>query len=375
MDVTSGQISIQPIPQYLVINGSVTLSLTGITDKLELVTWYKGLNKTPSYQILNYIPPISPPLVPGFLYNDRFSAFNYGSLHIKGLRLTDEGNYIVAVQTMTSGQDVYVTLTIYEPVTKPKITASTAQPKENEAFTLTCNTNNAMTIRWTRKGAGVPSGAKLSVDNKTLTFSSVKRGDAGEYRCEAQNLFSTSTSDPYTVTMNYGPDKAQIDGAAFVRPGSSITLTCSADSVPTPEYQWKRNGSDLQEKTNKYSISNAAPEDEGLYTCVVKNPVTLRTATDSVYVNVTAEYTETISNDIGIIIGLIIGTILGGVLIISISVFLYRKILTKKRNESLENRQDHINIYENVTVAQPNEESSYMDLQFRTENTYAELKT
>ncbi|CAJ0928379.1 unnamed protein product [Ranitomeya imitator] len=164
-----------------------------------------------------------------------------------------------------------------EPVTKPRITAPTAQPKENESFALTCNTVHATTIRWTRNGASVPSGAKLSGDNKTLTFSNVKRGDAGEYRCEARNLVSTNMSDPYTLTVAYGPDKAQIEGAAFVRPGSSITLTCSADSVPTPEYQWKRNSTDIQEKTSKYTISKAAPEDEGLYTCVVKNPVTLRT--------------------------------------------------------------------------------------------------
>ncbi|XP_073426900.1 cell adhesion molecule CEACAM19-like [Dendrobates tinctorius] len=200
MDVTSGQISIELIPQYPVRSGSVTLSVTGITDKVEIFHWYKGPDIRNQYQILISVPGYNHTLVPRPLYNDRISVFNNGSLHIKDLRVTDGGNYIVVVRTLKSTKDAYVTLAIYEN-------------------------------------------------------------------------------------------------------------------------------------------------------------------------------TEPINNSKGLIIGLTIGTILGGVLIITISVFLYRKILTKKRNESSENRQDHIAVYENVKAAQPREESSYMGLQFRTENTYAELKT
>ncbi|CAJ0968787.1 unnamed protein product [Ranitomeya imitator] len=262
MDVTSGQISIRLIPQYPVTSGSVTLSVTGINAKLELVAWYKGADKTHQNLILTYVPGNSPPILfPGLLHNDRISVFNNGtSLHITDLCVTDGGNYIVAALALTSALEFNVILNVYD-----------------------------------------------------------------------------------------GPDKVQMKGASFVRPGSSITLTCSADSVPPPEYQWKLNGTDIQEKSSKYAISKAAPEDEGLYTCVVRNTVTLRTATDSVYVNVTTEYIE-YENSTGLIIGLTIGAILGGVLIIIISVFLYRKILTKKKKEASGNRKDHINVYENVMI-------------------------
>ncbi|XP_073513820.1 cell adhesion molecule CEACAM10-like isoform X5 [Phyllobates terribilis] len=141
MDVTSGQISIQPIPQYPVINGSVTLSLTGITDKIEAVIWYKGPNRSPQYEILVYVPGINRTLVGRPLYNDRISVFNNGSLHIKDLRLTDGGNYKVTAPTLTSANNVDVTLTVYESSENRQDQINvyenmkTAQPNEESSYT------------------------------------------------------------------------------------------------------------------------------------------------------------------------------------------------------------------------------------------------
>ncbi|XP_073512035.1 cell adhesion molecule CEACAM1-like isoform X2 [Phyllobates terribilis] len=367
MDVTSGQISIQPIPQYPVINGSITLSVMGITEKLEAFIWYKGQYKSPPNQILTYIPDIGSALFSGRLYNDRISAFNNGSILIKDLHITDGGNYIVDVQTVTSAQDVNVTLIVYEPVTKPEIISATSQHLENYPFHLFCNTYHAMSVIWTMNSASILSGTEFSKDNKTLSFSGV-REESGEYRCEASNVISKDISDPYTVNVIYGPDEALIEGTLNVKPGSSITITCSADSYPPPEYQWKLNDNVLLENTNKYNISNAAPKDEGLYTCVVRNPVTNHIAIDSVHVNVKPAF-----NNYGLILGL--GIISGVVAIAFGSVCLYRKYVKKRLNGSSEAIRETINVYENVKEVQPQEESSYTSLQDKTEDTYTQLKT
>ncbi|XP_069804637.1 uncharacterized protein [Dendropsophus ebraccatus] len=107
--------SIQLIPQYPVINGSVTLSLTGITEDIKDVTWYKGPNASSQYQILTYFPG-NFHLVPGPLYNPKITVLNSRLLQIKDLLITDGGDYILRIDTVTSAQDMNVTLTVYESI-------------------------------------------------------------------------------------------------------------------------------------------------------------------------------------------------------------------------------------------------------------------
>ncbi|XP_069597290.1 carcinoembryonic antigen-related cell adhesion molecule 6-like [Ranitomeya imitator] len=370
LEMVYGIASFQLVPQYPTINGSVTLNIMGIMENIGDFTWYKGSKPDIPYGILSFIYPNSPIILRGPLFNDRFSAFNNGSLRIKDLRATDGGNY--TVQLKKTFENLTVSLIVYESVTKPIIIAFTTQLKENEVFTLLCTTEHAMTIRWTRNGAGIPSGSILFRDNRTLTFPNVKRGDAGEYRCEAQNLVSASTSDPYPVTVAYGPDMVHItSGRLHVNPGSSITLICSADSVPPPEYQWKHNGTDLKEKTNKYIISNAAPEDEGLYTCVVRNPVTLGTAIDSAYVNVTTDIAVGTSGLSPIIIaGVVCGTAVSIVVILGVT-YLLNKMYITPLGAAQRGKQDESEIYENVADLPPKmNDSFYADLQYKSENVY-----
>lgn len=329
VDVTRGR-SIQLIPQYPVISGSVTLSVTGITGTVELFSWHKGPTTEALYQIVLYFPGTTPPTtVNGPLYNPRFSVFSNGSLQIKDLLISDGGIYTVKIQTQKQ-EDIPVNLTVYEVVTKPKITASPTQPKENDTFTLTCDTSKAATITWTRRGTGISPETKLSGDNRTLTFSSIKRQDSGEYQCVAQNLVSKESSDPIRISVAYGPDNVRIEGTLFVRPDSSITLSCSVDSDPPPEYQWKINEKVLEQKTSKYSITSATKEDEGLYTCVVKNPVTLRTAAASAYLNVTADAALP-PKDFTMAIGIAVAVVL---LLILIAAVIYLFLINKRRKTS-----------------------------------------
>ncbi|XP_077112417.1 uncharacterized protein LOC143767782 [Ranitomeya variabilis] len=65
--------------------------------------------------------------------------------------------------------------------------------------------------------------------------------------------------------------------------------------------------------------------------------------------------------------------ILGALVIIFGIVYLYWKIVRKRKNELLESRKDKIDGYYNVEETQPAAESLYMGLQCSTENIYTEL--
>ncbi|XP_077312900.1 uncharacterized protein LOC143933772 isoform X2 [Lithobates pipiens] len=140
VDVSGASVRIQLIPENPVIGGSVTMSVTGITGSIQNFIWYKGPGMDREYNILTYMPIFKPPFIPGPLNNSRMTSSPDGALQISNLHKTDEGNYILFIQTDTRSS-IALYLKIRDKVVKPKFkapaSASTSFPKENDAVTLT----------------------------------------------------------------------------------------------------------------------------------------------------------------------------------------------------------------------------------------------
>ncbi|XP_077312908.1 cell adhesion molecule CEACAM8-like isoform X2 [Lithobates pipiens] len=336
VDVSGGMMNIQLIPQNPVIGGSVTMSVTGITGRIRYFIWYKGLKKSYDHIILTYIPDGNPPLSPGPLNNSRMTPLLNGSLQISNLNRMDEGNYSVKIQA-DNQSDPEVYLKIYDMVGKPTITASTSHPKKNDTVTLTCTSTNAERIVWSR----VPSGATLSSDNRTITFLIINHMNSGDYQCEAANPVSKKTSDPYTLTVAYGPENVTIIVQSLS--DSTILLTCFADSVPPPTYQWF-NGTYLSVQGNTFHIDGANLDNELTFTCVVSNLVTQHTATASLYMKANIATALCPTSGIGLggrqIAGIVIGTVFG---IFILEVIVYFVLKAKRKTPSS-------TVYENAQV-------------------------
>ncbi|XP_073457369.1 cell adhesion molecule CEACAM19 isoform X3 [Aquarana catesbeiana] len=113
VDVSSGMMSISLIPQYPVIQGSVTLSVTGNTGTIQSFFWYKGSETSSPCHILSYSPHKEIPLTTGQMYNHRLTAFPNGSLLIYNLTSTDQGHYVVRADLEKMVDEAFILLHVY----------------------------------------------------------------------------------------------------------------------------------------------------------------------------------------------------------------------------------------------------------------------
>ena len=65
----------------------------------------------------------------------------------------------------------------------------------------------------------------------------------------------------------------------------SVTFTCSAQGGPDNEFQWQRNGGDLENETlANLTVANISASEGGSYTCVVSNAAGDDSETATLYV-------------------------------------------------------------------------------------------
>nr|XP_033819442.1 carcinoembryonic antigen-related cell adhesion molecule 1-like isoform X3 [Geotrypetes seraphini] len=201
-------VSVVPIPKIAAVGENVLLSVDGVSGDIEGFNWYKG-ESINTNQMLRYNPFRTPPDTVFSPYEGRVRGFPNGSMEISGVNIKDNGSYIVQIQAKKQ-EVATVTITVYEKLSKPSITANLTHPVEyRDSVALTCGTSNAaQTVLWFKDSQTLSSDDRMSLsqENRTLTISNVSTNDSGSYRCEAINPVSRSTSDPYKLVVYSGPD-------------------------------------------------------------------------------------------------------------------------------------------------------------------------
>ncbi|CAM4625838.1 unnamed protein product, partial [Lepidochelys kempii] len=200
-------------------------------------------------------------------------------LTVNPTSLDQLGTYKCQAHNSVTGLTARMDIEVEEMLSKPTVMPSETQVLENGTFTLTCNTSvSADTVLWLRDGVFLAPSDRLglSPDNRTLTVLNFTQADAGAYQCEVRNPVSTERSEPSNVTEAYGPDSTRIDppGPIGLTLGSSLTLTCVADSVPAPSYRWFFNGTILLQTGSSLTINLTTLDQLGTYKCQADNSVT-----------------------------------------------------------------------------------------------------
>ncbi|KAK6469882.1 carcinoembryonic antigen-related cell adhesion molecule 5-like [Huso huso] len=280
----------------LFLKGSSALVVTPVTDpvisevggnvQLEIkppgvlgtVTWTFSAAKIPVVSWTETNPVI------GAGYENRVTLnTTTGSVELRSVNLSDAGVYTFQGNIFTSGREPFngnVTLKVDELITNVNVKPSLAQPIANQALKLTCEVLGSQTVSsrlWMKDSQPLSTSDRitLSVDNSTVSFNPVLQSDNGEYQCKASNPVSEVTSAGYRLEVNYGPEQASITAPDSAAEGSSVTFTCSAQSLPPCNYTWYFNGTETAQ-SSQYKIASVSNADRGNYTCVAWNSVTGR---------------------------------------------------------------------------------------------------
>ncbi|XP_072892523.1 cell adhesion molecule CEACAM1-like [Hemitrygon akajei] len=226
-------------------------------------------------------------------YTDRAEIFTTnGSLLLKSVNMSDSGEYRVNMVSANGYQTLAtVTLRVFEPVSNVIVTSNATRLIEySDTVRLTCSaTGTDVSYLWLEENNKIIPGGRivLNEDNSTLTVSGVLRTD-GNFTCRASNVINEITSAPFSLNVNYGPDRPYIitqPNSSFHVAGSSLRLTCFTESRPDAELNWQLNGAHLHNGQevilDSISVSNA-----GKYTCEASNSVTKRNNASATQINV-----------------------------------------------------------------------------------------
>ncbi|KAK6291204.1 hypothetical protein J4Q44_G00383930 [Coregonus suidteri] len=213
-------------------------------------------------------------------YKDRiFLNRSTGSLELRNLFQNDTGEYRLtitpAVGDLLTGD---TTVKVYEPISGATITTSPNPPIiEGNSVTLTCDASGSIISReWMKVGQLLSAGGNMiiSENKRVLSINPVKRTDSGEYLCRVSNPISTADAK-HDLIVNDGPDGMEIKGPTEIEVGQKVTLTCSADSIPTASYTWMHNGTKIPGHSLELIKGKSEYFDSGDYTCTATNDVTV----------------------------------------------------------------------------------------------------
>ena len=140
---------------------------------------------------------------------------------------------------------------------------------ESATFTVGVTTGSATTYQWKHNGIDLPgaTGPSLSISNLILS-------DAGNYAVAVTNTFGTVLSAAASLNVNAtssAPEFLLQPKSQTVAAGATVVFSAPANGVPTPTYQWQRNGLPIALATSPTLVLSGANVTAGNYTVVISN--------------------------------------------------------------------------------------------------------
>ncbi|XP_074539386.1 carcinoembryonic antigen-related cell adhesion molecule 1 [Halichoeres trimaculatus] len=189
-------------------------------------------------------------------------------------------------KTLRNDTSMQISLSVLELVSGVEVNANSIDVVEGSSVSLSCSVSSgsALSFLWMNHSSELTASdrVQLSDGNSTLTITPVNRYDQGPFRCHASNPVSYGISDPFDLTVSYGPENTNLSVSPLQEhyaAGSNISLFCSADSRPDAHFTWFLNGDQLPGSGSELKLTNVKERQSGDYTCQSFNEKSLRSDT------------------------------------------------------------------------------------------------
>lgn len=194
------------------------------------------------------------------------------ALAITSAQPSDNGNYTVLVSNTfgSTTSSPPAVLTINSGNIAPSITGpndTTVIQGNNATFTASVAGVPAPAIQWQKTGVDIPGAttASLTINNTQYP------ADQAVYSIVATNVAGLATNSA-ALTVIVPPAITAQPTNAVALSGASASLSVSATGVPSPSYQWKKNGADIgNATTSTLTFAATQPSDAATYSVLVTN--------------------------------------------------------------------------------------------------------
>ncbi len=152
----------------------------------------------------------------------------------------------------------------------------TTQPLNQPAFSghevtlqVVASGTPPLSYQWQHGDADLPG-----MTNATLTLPAVQLSDSGTYRVVVRNELGTTTSEDSVLTVSdAAPTIPNQSGKVVTFRGGVATLAVAVQGSLPLSYQWRKEGTDLPNRTNSSLTLTPVPADAaGAYSVEVRNP-------------------------------------------------------------------------------------------------------
>ncbi len=199
---------------------------------------------------------------------------------IDGVQRSDAGTYRVtvtnAVGSTTSDDATLAVVELPAFVTQPE--GRTVAAGVSVTLAAAAAGFPAPTYQWCKDGVNIAGATGAS-----YTIAGVAPGDAGTYTVVASNAGGSATSDAAILIVGVAPVYTVQPAGRMAAAGAAVTFTAAANGVPTPTYQWRKDGADIPGATGAtYTIASVTYADAGAYSVVAVNVAGSATSGDAV---------------------------------------------------------------------------------------------